>query len=34
MELYEHNYLRNLHGVSPLILNEELNEITQIIQIY
>ena len=29
MELYEHNYLRNLHGVSPLVLNEELNEIAQ-----
>jgi len=29
MELYEHNYLRNLHGVPPLKLNEELNEIAQ-----
>ena len=29
MELYEHNYLRNLHGASPLVLNEELNEIAQ-----
>ena len=29
MELYEHNYLLNLHCVPPLILNDELNEIAQ-----
>ena len=29
LELIEHNNLRNLHGVPPLILNEELNQMAQ-----
>ena len=29
LELIEHNNLRSLHGVPPLILNEELNQIAQ-----
>ena len=29
MELNEHNYLRSLHGVPPLILNKRLNDIAQ-----
>ena len=29
LELNEHNYLRSLHGVPPLILNKRLNDIAQ-----
>ena len=29
IELNEHNYLRSLHGVPPLILNQRLNDIAQ-----
>ena len=29
LELKQHNYLRSLHGVPPLKLNQELNEIAQ-----
>ena len=29
LELKQHNYLRSLHGVPPLKLNEELNQIAQ-----